>query len=385
MKVKNLLPQNQDPATRFGFTLIEMLVVVGIISVLAAMLLPALGMARESARNAKCQNNLRQFGLIMHAFADKRNEQLASGGFDWVADGAVTEIGWVADQVSLGGTPGKMTCPSSPALIAETYVDLLSAPAGGFGDPTCVNRIGSQGELLPDGSLLKNPCRVIIETSALASGYTEDRRLFVQSKIFEQNFNTNYTASWFLCRSEAVLNTGGNLVPTKGAGCGTSISDRNTTRGPLRRSLTDTAKVSASLIPLLGDGAIVLRTIPGDVGNIPSGSLCSASMTAGPALISDSSHGSALTAPAFSGSEPKATWWAVWNDQTLQDYRKFGVVHRNTCNILFADGSVRAFTDQNDDDVLNNGFPAVGGFATNQLELKPDEMFSRYSLDAVQK
>ena len=54
---------------RCGFTLIELLVVISIIALLVAMLLPAIGMVREVARESVCRNGLRQIGMAVQAYA----------------------------------------------------------------------------------------------------------------------------------------------------------------------------------------------------------------------------------------------------------------------------------------------------------------------------
>jgi prepilin-type N-terminal cleavage/methylation domain-containing protein/prepilin-type processing-associated H-X9-DG protein len=363
---------------RSGFTIVELLVVISIITILAAMLLPALSAARNAARRASCQNNLRQIGLAFLSHADKSGKgEFCSGAFDWRRDGAVTEVGWVADLVRHEVYVGEMTCSANPATVSEAYEDLLGLDPAARPPAACVDMLGSPTRTEIDGTAITNPCRQIIEGS-LAPG-SEPRRLLVETQIFDKKFNTNYTASWYLVRGGIQLDAGGNPRVAQAA-CDLSLKSRNRTLGPLTLSLIDSAEIPPSNIPLVGDGATI-GALSQQLGPHGAGELTAQSFTNGPVLISN------LQPPVIPSGTPREGpngWWAIWHRQVRQDYRGFAPVHGGVCNLLFADGSVRGVVDENDDGYLNNGFSMAsgGGFTDDRVEMAPEDYMSLFSLQA---
>ncbi len=106
-----------------GFTLIELLVVIAIIAILAAILFPVFGRARENARRSSCQSNIKQIGLGFKQYIQDYDEKYpiaiadvgsGAGSFDTTDQGWAQSMQPYMKSVQIFQCPSETTPPSAP-------------------------------------------------------------------------------------------------------------------------------------------------------------------------------------------------------------------------------------------------------------------------------
>jgi prepilin-type N-terminal cleavage/methylation domain-containing protein len=115
-----------------GFSLIELLVVIGIIALLLSILMPALGKARSAAMRVKCTHNLKQINLAMHMYLEANRqtypcaEDPFPGGFwFWMGIWGSSVEPYLGGEIT-SARPSVMACPENRAEQALGYAYSLS-------------------------------------------------------------------------------------------------------------------------------------------------------------------------------------------------------------------------------------------------------------------
>lgn len=149
-----MLPNRFSPLRRAAFTLIEILVVIAIISLLAAILFPVFGRARENARRSSCASNFRQIGLATVQYAQDYDETMplfsyaGFGGYDGL-DGAR----WADMIYPYVKSTQVFDCPSGTKSLATDasgqFYD-INTYSYGFVTPSNAEPVGVAGRKLAE-------------------------------------------------------------------------------------------------------------------------------------------------------------------------------------------------------------------------------------------
>ena len=130
-------------SARDGFSLIELMVVIGIIAILIALLMPTLSRVREQAKQVQCAAQLRQVGVALtnYTIAYRGHYPLCSDWQVYGGDGSGEDtpgLGWCEELERFIGKPGKgiYLCPGFPPETEINY--FLSVKWAALRGPACL-------------------------------------------------------------------------------------------------------------------------------------------------------------------------------------------------------------------------------------------------------
>lgn len=176
-----------------AFTLVELLVVIGIIAVLVAILLPALNRARDQANTTQCLSNLRQIGLAIINYAAENQGYLVPGRYTSQV-GAAEPENWATILVNSGYLPTPPQVPSTNIAWQDTSfgTSVFRCPNGMNNRGDITGMVGPMTPIDPMGSVFtrvdSSSTGVRVDTWYGINGWTADSPVTTE--------DTNAFARW---------------------------------------------------------------------------------------------------------------------------------------------------------------------------------------------
>jgi prepilin-type N-terminal cleavage/methylation domain-containing protein/prepilin-type processing-associated H-X9-DG protein len=146
----NNILRTRTTSKRTGFTLIELLVVIAIIAILASILFPVFGRARENARRSSCQSNLKQIGLGVAQYTQDYDEKMPVAAWSPAAN---QQVSWKDAIQPYIKSKQLFACPSNTINTRGTYQSVGTIPASYSPNSTHLQgAFGSSGGTADAGS-----------------------------------------------------------------------------------------------------------------------------------------------------------------------------------------------------------------------------------------
>jgi prepilin-type processing-associated H-X9-DG protein/prepilin-type N-terminal cleavage/methylation domain-containing protein len=327
---------------RAGFTLVELLVVIGIIAVLVGLILPALNKARASAQTIQCASNLRQWGVGLQMYVDQSQGLLPFKGCKGIDNGP--DLIGPANGQPLGiADPGTWYNALPPLVGVKTYYQMmldkqnLNIPLPSYGDNSLyicpsVSGVGSYSSAVDQADGFDT-----IGPTGVSTVYWGSTPSFLYYMV-DGNANIRASAKTYLKQSAGSPTTVFQAPMTICYGFNSQLLSASNVSLSKTQSIKMSQLRPGQCIPILMDKIM----IPGEYAYGPIQALANTDPNYVGAGITTRNH-QGKTSEKATGPAGELGYTGDIS-QTLVDLKRLGARHNGGPNILFCDGHVELLT-----------------------------------------